>query len=685
MARRDRSLMVRAGAGTGKTTVLVERFVRAVVEDGAPVEGILAITFTEKAAAEMKARVRRRFLELGRRDEARAAEGAWISTIHGFCSRVLRAHALSAGIDPAFRVIDELEAERVATDAFDAALGAFMGEGEDPKRLEMVAAYTPDRLRDMVRTAHARLRSRGERRPALEEAQPPVVGGERERLLAAAQAALRELGVASASASVTTALKAVERCLSILRRLPDGALAEPSELEGLSFAGRSKVLCSSVCDEYRDALAAYVALCTAQREYLDHTMLRVLLDLYGERYEEGKRRRSGLDFEDLELIARDLLAAESDRSGAARALPHGRAAGAVRRALRARPGRRVPGHQPAPERAARAAGARQPVPGRRRAAVDLRLPPRRRRGVPGPLGASRRRRARGEHHGQLPQPRRGARRDRPRLRADVGRLRAPSRGAGVPRGEAGARPVRGAARHRPEQEALGRGARHRRPVRAGHAQRHALARGGGAAAGAADRGDRGGGRLRVARRGRAAARHDAHGLLRACARGARHPHARGRRARLLVAAAGGGPAPLAERAGEPAGRAGCVQRAGVAARRAVAGRGGADRPGGPRREARPVVGAARRVRRGRRPPGRGGRARYGEYVAAKCDPRSPTSFRPPTGAGRPPSSSSSRRSAARRRRSPSRRSSTGPSPRPATTPTSCRCQPARGGWPTCAS
>ena len=179
VARRDRSLMVRAGAGTGKTTVLVERFVQAVVEDGAPVEGILAITFTEKAAAEMKMRVRRRFRELGRREEARAAEGAWISTIHGFCSRVLRAHALSAGIDPAFRVIDELESERVATDAFDAALGAFMGEGEDPQRLEMVAAYTPDRLRDMVRTAYARLRSRGERRPSLQETQPPFVGNER--------------------------------------------------------------------------------------------------------------------------------------------------------------------------------------------------------------------------------------------------------------------------------------------------------------------------------------------------------------------------------------------------------------------------------------------------------------------------------------------------------------------------
>jgi ATP-dependent helicase/nuclease subunit A len=311
VARRDRSLMVRAGAGTGKTTVLVERFVRAVVEDGAPVEGILAITFTEKAAAEMKARVRARFMELGLREEARAAEGAWISTIHGFCSRVLRAHALSAGIDPAFRVIDELEAERVATDAFDSALGTFMGEGEDPQRIEMVAAYTPDRLRDMVRTAYARLRSRGERRPRLAAAEPPSITAEAARLESAATAALAELGASPSSASTTAAMKTIERCLDLLRRLPTGQLAEPADLDKLSFAGRSKVLCSEACDEYRDAVAAYTALCTARREYLDHTMLRVLLDLYGERYEEGKRRRSGLDFEDLELIARDLLSANA--------------------------------------------------------------------------------------------------------------------------------------------------------------------------------------------------------------------------------------------------------------------------------------------------------------------------------------------------------------------------------------
>nr|MBA3436759.1 UvrD-helicase domain-containing protein [Thermoleophilaceae bacterium] len=119
---RHGSLLVSAGAGTGKTSVLVERFVRAVLDDGVPVDAILAITFTEKAAAQLTSRVRARLMALGARAEARRAEAAWISTIHGFCSRVLRTHALAAGIDPEFHVLDALESERLGIDAFDRAL-----------------------------------------------------------------------------------------------------------------------------------------------------------------------------------------------------------------------------------------------------------------------------------------------------------------------------------------------------------------------------------------------------------------------------------------------------------------------------------------------------------------------------------------------------------------------------------
>ena len=193
VARRDRSLMVRAGAGTGKTTVFVERFVRAVIEDDVPVEAILAITFTDKAAAEMRTRVRARFAELDRRPEARGR--GRLDLDHPRLLRVLRAHALSAGIDPDFRVLGEPESERIAADAFDGALGASMGT--DPDRLEMVAAYTPDGLGDMVHGLLA---------PAQPRAAPPAArraaragrGDQAERLTAAVAGALREQPPATA-------------------------------------------------------------------------------------------------------------------------------------------------------------------------------------------------------------------------------------------------------------------------------------------------------------------------------------------------------------------------------------------------------------------------------------------------------------------------------------------------------
>ena len=307
--RRDGSLLVRAGAGTGKTAVLVERFVRAVADDDVAVESILAITFTEKAAAEMRVRVRRRFLELGLREQARAAEDAWISTIHGFCARLLRAHALSAGVDPDFRVLDELEAERLAVDAFDGALEDFMAE-DLAERVELVASYTPDRLRDMVRTAYSHLRSRGRRWPSLEEAQPPRPAGERERLEATVRRALAELGAAPSSAGVDAALGRLEACAALLERLPREQIASPEEIEGLDLKGRSNALSGTACREYRDALAAYRWFCLALREQRNHTMLRGLLALYGTRYGRLKRARSGLDFEDLELVTRDLLAGD---------------------------------------------------------------------------------------------------------------------------------------------------------------------------------------------------------------------------------------------------------------------------------------------------------------------------------------------------------------------------------------
>ena len=125
----DRPLMVSAGAGSGKTFTLTQRIAFALSEPlssnptggsfASSVDQILAITFTKKAAAELKSRIKGKLLELGLTTEALKVDDAWISTIHGMCSRILREHALELGIDPTFEVISETDANRLKELAFD--------------------------------------------------------------------------------------------------------------------------------------------------------------------------------------------------------------------------------------------------------------------------------------------------------------------------------------------------------------------------------------------------------------------------------------------------------------------------------------------------------------------------------------------------------------------------------------
>jgi ATP-dependent helicase/nuclease subunit A len=166
VTRRSESLLLAAAAGSGKTSVLVERFVRAVREDELAPARVLAITFTERAASELRERVRARLLELGEREAARDAEAAFVGTFHGFCARLLRAHALTAGLEPDFAILEEGLAARLRRDAFKAALRVFV-QSERPAAVDLLAAYGPDRVQAMITGVHAHLRSRGQRLPRL--------------------------------------------------------------------------------------------------------------------------------------------------------------------------------------------------------------------------------------------------------------------------------------------------------------------------------------------------------------------------------------------------------------------------------------------------------------------------------------------------------------------------------------
>jgi ATP-dependent exoDNAse (exonuclease V) beta subunit len=166
ITRRAEPLLVSAAAGSGKTSVLVERFVRAVRKDGVAPGRILAITFTERAAGELRERVRARLLGLGERQAARDTEAAFVGTFHGFCARLLRAQPLAAGVDPDFVVLEEGLAGRLRKRAFEQAVRSWLAEDRD-EAADVLAAYGVDRVGTMLEQVYLELRSRGEHLPRL--------------------------------------------------------------------------------------------------------------------------------------------------------------------------------------------------------------------------------------------------------------------------------------------------------------------------------------------------------------------------------------------------------------------------------------------------------------------------------------------------------------------------------------
>src|SRR5205085_7047938 len=165
---------------------------------------------------------------------------------------VLRTHALAAGIDPAFSVIDELEAGRIADAAFEGALVELADQV--PGAVELIASYGPSDLRAATQAVYGELRSRGERTPRLPALpDPPDLKLARRELLGAASPAAAEL------AAVPEPSSRVVLALERLARVPDVAGAPapwPGEVGSLRLpGGNGAALTTPVCLEYGESLS----------------------------------------------------------------------------------------------------------------------------------------------------------------------------------------------------------------------------------------------------------------------------------------------------------------------------------------------------------------------------------------------------------------------------------------------
>lgn len=137
----DSPHLIAAGPGTGKTSTIVERFCWLHRELRIPVDRILAVTFTDRAAAELQERL------AGELGHGADLENAWIGTFHGVCARLLREHAYVVGVPRELRVLDETAQRLLLDDLGDRLRSGEAGQVD----LESFRALAPDDVAEMLR------------------------------------------------------------------------------------------------------------------------------------------------------------------------------------------------------------------------------------------------------------------------------------------------------------------------------------------------------------------------------------------------------------------------------------------------------------------------------------------------------------------------------------------------------
>ena len=343
----DQTLIVEAAAGTGKTTELVGRIVALIENQRATIGQIVAVTFSEKAAGELKLRLREELerarartspaSDAGQRLDAAVHdfEEAHVTTIHGFCAELLRERPVEARVDPAFTVLADSQSERLFEEAFSSWLHEQLGHAQEGVRrsLRRPVKFRLDDEKDdgPIERLRVAARSLREWRDYAAPWRRPVYDrqGSIRKLIAKlktfadliAKPIKRDDRLSTSLAMASTASQEIERQKRrVGDMVPEGiwdgweaalvALADhrdftqPKKGTGAAFA---------IGVTREQALASHAALLTDLRVFRDAAdadLAALLHDEMGEclrRYEARKQETGSLDFLDLLIKARDLV------------------------------------------------------------------------------------------------------------------------------------------------------------------------------------------------------------------------------------------------------------------------------------------------------------------------------------------------------------------------------------------
>jgi len=341
------SVALGAGAGCGKTTVLTGRFLRALEgPDPVPLGRIVALTFTNKAARELRDRIRgecRRRLESSGepaywRGVIRGLSAARIGTFHSFCGEVLRRHAIAAGIDPGFGVLDEPIAQALRDEALSVALRERLA-ARDPDLIELAVDLGLGPVRQALGSLLAN-RSGGDIRDWAGRQPSDLVNLWLDRWNRAVRPALladfharhdRCSRLIDPTAEIPDKIRdrmgdlgdAFAR-LSSAGDDADGLLRSIGELAKVQGLGaklwpsaevyeEAKELFTKVRDEAKKLRETLAVNLTVSHQAAEHGLrLARLATRAREAYDRAKKTRGGVDNDDLLLLTRDLLDREPE-------------------------------------------------------------------------------------------------------------------------------------------------------------------------------------------------------------------------------------------------------------------------------------------------------------------------------------------------------------------------------------
>lgn len=347
--QRDVSVVLSSGAGCGKTQVLTQRYLSHLERDGVEVGQLVAITFTERAARQMRERIRRAIvahLQAAGPDETsrweqhlRGLETAQISTIHAFCGTLLRQHAVESGLDPRFDVLEDflaanLEAEAVTT-ALQRLLPATSAEAGDLHQLVLLYGWRPvlEGVRQLLRNWDGRGQQAwlGQRPAEIVndwqqylrcELLPRYLGwlGSASPKIARSLWLLRQTPCRGPkmAANVQKVLELFERLhqaddlAAAVEQIREAARVQGTEREQAWASAEEYELIQKALRDLREDLPAKLKLFLEPAEKVEEAVatgqrfLRVTAEA-ARAYQQLKRQHSVVDFQDLLVLARNLL------------------------------------------------------------------------------------------------------------------------------------------------------------------------------------------------------------------------------------------------------------------------------------------------------------------------------------------------------------------------------------------